>query len=908
MKLRPYQNDAVQAVETEWREHKSTLAVMPTGTGKTVMFAELIRRAFPRRALILTHRAELIYQAAEKVRSMTGWRVDIEMGAERAEMACMFGGPRVVCSTIQTQASGGDGGGRMTRFDPRSFGTLIIDEGHHCFPYETKILTNFGRIKIGEIVENKNKLLVCSVNLCNDACEWKPIKGWFKNKSTKLLRITHEYGSFECSHGHKVWTMGGYKNAADIVAGMCLRMVQENIFSDTGLLENKKVLQPVVSVKMDLQSSGNKGKTLGQKQKTARCFGLRILSQIIQQAIKRKDEISILLSLLRCKILHKPAKMEGFSTVAYQKNARCLHGNDSTRHQSSDEIKKSNAKSFHQKESESFSFWKNVFITWRKRKLNKTTNTPCQYAGMANGASNFDFHGANEIQISSVLLQGGHCQCCQKNSGRSRREQSSNTKMEVLRPPKDVGIMFTRVVSVEVVKQGNIDESTGSNEKSNCLYDIEIADNHNYFADNILVSNSTSASYRKVLDWYAQGNPDLHILGVTATPDRADEEALGQVYETVAFDYEITDAIRDGWLVPITQKMVHVEGLDFSACRTTAGDLNGADLARVMEDEKMLHKVVSPAVEIIGNRRTLVFAASVVHAERMAELFNRHRPGMAAWVCGKTDPDERKRILADFAGGRVQVVANCAVLTEGFDNPGVECVIMKQTKSRSLYAQMCGRAMRPADSIAHDLNDHDNPEARRALIEASSKPMCEIIDFFGVSGRHKLVTSADILGGNVSERVRELATIRARTGAPIRMDQALEQAAVEEAEEKRIEEERAAARRARLTAKARFTTRTVNPFDVLQVAPAPDRGWDRGKHLSEKQFALLQKQGIDASNMPFAQAKQLLNELFRRWNQGLCTFGQAKILRKRGMSTNCTRDMATRMIDEIARREGWKQK
>jgi superfamily II DNA or RNA helicase len=415
--------------------------------------------------------------------------------------------------------------------------------------------------------------------------------------------------------------------------------------------------------------------------------------------------------------------------------------------------------------------------------------------------------------------------------------------------------------------------------------------------------HSTSASYRRVLDWYTAGNPDLRVLGVTATPDRADEEALGQVYETVALDYEIEDAIRDGWLVPVTQQMVHVEGLDFSGCRTTAGDLNGADLAKVMEYEENLHRVVAPAIEIAGSRRTLVFASSVDHAERMAEMFNRHRTGMAAWVCGKTPRDDRRRILADFANGRVQVVCNCGVLTEGFDNPGVEVVIMaRPTKSRSLYAQMAGRATRPADAIAHDLNTHESAEARRALIEASCKPSCLIVDFVGNSGRHKLMTSVDILGGRVSEEVRELALKKLGDGKPMRVDQALEAAA----EAERKEKEREAARRAALTARAKWTVQSVNPFDVFQVQPMADRGWDKGKHLSEAQANLLRKQGINPDTMPHGQARQLLNELFRRWNSGLCSFAQAKTLRKRGMPTNVTRDEAKRMIDEIATRENWK--
>lgn len=547
MKLRTYQTRAVAAVESAWQDNNSTMLVLPTGCGKTVTFAEIIRRAFPRRALVLAHRHELVTQARDKIAAITGWRVDIEMGDLRADMACMFGGPRVVVSTIQTQTSGGDGGGRMTRFDPRLFGVIVCDESHH----------------------------------------------------------------------------------------------------------------------------------------------------------------------------------------------------------------------------------------------------------------------------------------------------------------------------------------------------------------------SVSPQWRKCLDWYTGQNPSIRILGVTATPDRADEEALGQVYQTVAMDYEILDAINDGWLVPVEQQAVHVEGLDFSQCRTTGGDLNGADLAKVMEYEANLHKVVSPSTDIIGARRTLAFCASVEHAERMAEMFNRHRSGMAEWVCGKTDKDERKKILARFANGDTQVVCNCGVLTEGFDNPAVEIILMaRPTKSRSLYAQMAGRAIRPADSIAHELGEHESPEARRALIEASEKPACLIVDFAGNSGKHKLMTSVDILGGNVSERVRELATRRIGEGKPMRVEDAIAEAA----EEEKREQEREAAKRAALVARAKWSAQSVNPFDVFEVTPAPERGWDRGKKLTDKQAAILRKQGIEPDNMPYSQAKQLLNELFRRWDTGMCTFGQAKILRKRGLPTIVTRDEAARMIDDIAKREGWKKR
>ena len=111
--------------------------------------------------------------------------------------------------------------------------------------------------------------------------------------------------------------------------------------------------------------------------------------------------------------------------------------------------------------------------------------------------------------------------------------------------------------------------------------------------------HATSPTYRRVIDYY-RTNPALKVLGVTATPDRADEEALGQVFQSVAFDYEVLDAIHDGWLVPIEQQMVHVEGLDYSSIRTTAGDLNGGDLAAVLEAEKNLQQMASASVAIIN--------------------------------------------------------------------------------------------------------------------------------------------------------------------------------------------------------------------------------------------------------------------------------------------------------------------
>ena len=109
------------------------------------------------------------------------------------------------------------------------------------------------------------------------------------------------------------------------------------------------------------------------------------------------------------------------------------------------------------------------------------------------------------------------------------------------------------------------------------------------------------------------------------------------------------------------------------------------------------------------------------------------------------------------------------------------------------------------------------------------------------------------------------------------------------------------ARRANLVATARFTTQSVDPFDVLHLEPTKARGWDQGRQLSEKQRTLLAKQGINPDQVSFTEAKQLIAEIFRRWNGNLCSFKQAKVLKKYGFETNVSFEQASATIDALAR-------
>lgn len=439
--------------------------------------------------------------------------------------------------------------------------------------------------------------------------------------------------------------------------------------------------------------------------------------------------------------------------------------------------------------------------------------------------------------------------------------------------------------------------------------------------------HATSSSYRQCIDHYLQ-NPGCRLLGVTATPDRADETALGNVFETVAFEYSVTDAIRDGWLVPVKQKLVKVGSLDFSGISTTAGDLNQGELAEVLEDEQNLHSVAVPTLEICGNRRAIIFAASVKQAERLAEILNRGKSAKcevpsaengtptptqsdtkaevtqdrAAWLCGKTDKGDRAQILKDFREGKIQFVVNVGVLTEGFDDAGVEVVVMaRPTKSRALYAQMAGRATRPAAEVAGKLGTLD-AEARRKLIAESSKPSCLIIDFVGNSGRHKLVTTADILGGKDLDEDAEIAAeVKRRcTGSAEGLDMLEEIDKVkEEIKERRF---RDAQSRKFITATAKFTTFSVDPFDVFDLAASvrhPRSGIDTYR-LSFKQRALLRERiKVNPDSISPSEGKALIDEYFRRVTNKLATFAQTKLLRRHGIPVPMSFDEASRTISRL---------
>lgn len=292
---------------------------------------------------------------------------------------------------------------------------------------------------------------------------------------------------------------------------------------------------------------------------------------------------------------------------------------------------------------------------------------------------------------------------------------------------------------------------------------------------------SAADSYLQILDYYKQ-NPNVKILGLTATPERADERTLGEIFPTIAYQKGILEAVSEGWLVPIVQEFVPVSGLDYSEIDTVRGDFDQRQLAALLEKDKIVAGICHPSLEIIfgmppktlssvalsrwpafikewrqdpehAPRRTVIFTASVEQAKKCRDMLNGVVPGLAQSVDGETHKEIRKEILGRFKSGAVPVIINVGILTEGFDCPEIEVVIMgKATESLVVYSQQLGRGTRALPGIV-DHPDCDTAEKRKAKIKESRKKFLRVVDFCGNSGRHKVVDCFDVLCGGLPQEV-----------------------------------------------------------------------------------------------------------------------------------------------------------
>ena len=413
--------------------------------------------------------------------------------------------------------------------------------------------------------------------------------------------------------------------------------------------------------------------------------------------------------------------------------------------------------------------------------------------------------------------------------------------------------------------------------------------------------HAVSKSYVDTINHFKQ-NPNIRICGVSATPDRSDKLALGSVFDDVAFSYEIQQAIEDGWLVPIMSNQVFVESLDFDGVRRTAGDFNKADLARIVEQEENLHGIVGPTIEIAKDRKTLVFATTVAQAHDICAILNRYGK-KAAFIHGSTNKETRREIIKRYSTGDYQFLCNVGIATEGFDDPGIEVVsIARPTLSRSLFCQMAGRGTRVLPGV---LDGIESASDRKFAISMSDKPNVEIIDFVGNSSRHRLATSADILGGKYPTDIVDRASSMAqKEEGPVDLIELMEKASREQEEEQAAMGISMAGDAGGLKMKASYVQKKGDPFEVMGIQP--HRLMKKRKVLTPNQQRSLNQSGISTDGLTNHQMSVLHDEVIHRRKSGKCTYKQAKILKRFGYRTDMSFQQANATITRLAD-NGWRR-
>lgn len=388
--------------------------------------------------------------------------------------------------------------------------------------------------------------------------------------------------------------------------------------------------------------------------------------------------------------------------------------------------------------------------------------------------------------------------------------------------------------------------------------------------------HSITDGYRRILDYFE----DANILGVTATPDRGDMRNLGEVFDSLAYEYKLTQAIRDGYLCRIMAQTIPLK-LDISQVGMSGEDFAIEGLGSALDP--YLDQIAKQMATHCRDRKTVVFLPLIKTSQKFRDILNAHGFN-AAEVNGKSQ--DRAQIQEDFAAGKYNVLCNSMLLTEGWDCPPVDCVvILRPTKVRSLYSQMVGRGTRIF------------PGKENLLL----------LDFLWLTDRHELCRPADLICED-HDVARKMTEDLAETGCPTDIEEAAAQASEdvvaqrEESLAKQLAEQRR--KRAKLVDPLQYEM-SIQAEDLSGYIPA--FGWEASPP-TEKQTKALEKAGINPEGIDTAgKATKLLERLDKRRSEGLTTPKQIRCLERYGFAHVGTWsfDAARHMIDRIAA-GGWK--
>lgn len=665
IELRNYQVKSIQAVKDSIEQGETSgLLYLATGLGKTVI-ASALAKELNKKTLFIVHREELAIQTLKKMLLVYP---EATVGIVQGKLNQL--GRKVTIASIQTLTVEK----RLNQvLESGDYELIIVDE---CFPK--------GTLVDGKPIETlKEGDFVSSFNHKTNQIELRPITKLFKKKSEQLIKINTKFGKeIICTLNHPFYTRNSYIPALLLKKGDLLyvnkfnnqlQALSERISNDS--CENETSL-PVYRL----------------FQKNGLCF--------LQSGMSESKAFNNFIS----KNDRNQFKKERNYFSQNENKQPFLQSRNKTENKRYPEINTTQTQNSRGK-------WERFNST--------STATIERIRGELGNRICSENKGLHMGQIS-LPLQNRYSEPNSKNSNRSRWKQSQCTSKTGTRFKKREFLSKDWVESIEILEQGSIGKSSKLYE-NDYVYNIEVENNNNYFANGLLVHNChhySNGEWKAVIDKF-----NGYKIGLTATPNRSDNIALNTVFNRILYRYSIVEGIKNKHLVDI-EGIRYKLNANFDELSLQNGDYSVTSLSGLMKSPEVIMETYKAWETYAKEKKTIVFCVSIDHVNSLTDYFQTKNISAKSLI-GETSSEERAKIYADFESGKIQVLISCMVLTEGFDEPSVECVLgARPTISESLYIQMIGRGLR----------------------KYPNKEKCLVIDLVGNSQKHRVMQLGILFG------------------------------------------------------------------------------------------------------------------------------------------------------------------
>jgi superfamily II DNA or RNA helicase len=733
--LRPYQQDALDAVDRALATNTNRcLIAIPTGSGKTVIFAHQIARR-PGRSLVLVHRDELISQAAAKLAVIVP---DVEVGRVKAADNAI--NAECVLASVQTLSRPN----RLAQLGT-DFSTVIVDE---CVTGDTLIVTDCGEVPIRDIPASG-----CQRVLSYDGSHliWSSLEAFLPQGTRPVLEIRLENGRLiKCTANHPIYTQHGWMAAGDLATGMRILFLvgaDAESFSVGIAISDSANSSRITKSDAVLETNG-----LGCSTKSApdcRSVPVAVGNKFGQPAApwngssnggavaatadtwpsttsdRPIGHLSWIISSDRpswvpyweipvfCSPMTEAPTLGSLPTMARSSE----RGWRTKLHSSlgwivgSQKLRVPGLGTSQSRCEHLVSRVWNLFVGWwRRTERNRFPGNGWTRLGgwvspggsatmVVPGPAVSPFTLRDSLESKFKLQQTGLQTTTVPRQYMDPLDAGISISESWTRPdansiPKSLptsrnawnissGLAFVPITAIRHLPPEPV-------------YDLSVDSTHCFFANGTLVHNchhSTANSYRRILERIGSfTNPNLLTLGVTATPDRSDGIGLKNVFQQIVYSRSILEMIEEGYLCDLRGMRIMIDA-DFSKLKVRAGEFSDAESAEILTEAHAPEVVAAAIQRHAADRKIIVFVPSVALAYETAAAISEHMPAEA--VCGTTPTDERRATLDRLALGETRVLVNVGVLTEGYDEPSVDCIVLaRPVRSRSLYTQMVGRGFR----------------------------------------------------------------------------------------------------------------------------------------------------------------------------------------------------------------------